>query len=112
MEWYDILALALTVLILIAVIIIAYKANYKFRDKSLGINKGMNEEQVLDIMEEDPVAVEQIKNGIYEWVYEFKKWVGWATKTMKIEIIFDKDGLVTSVERSNSYDGPGSKKEN
>ncbi len=84
--------------------IIVNKSDQQFRDKSLKITKGMDEKQVMEIMEEDPLSIEELKDGAYEWIYEKKQWKGWGMKILKVEVVFDEFGHATSVERSASYE--------
>ena len=109
--WLTIIFLVIGIILLTLVIIFVIQANKKFRDKSVDIKEGMSEEQVLEIMEKDPLDIQELKNGTYMWIYERKQYVGWANKTLIIHIIFNVDKTVKMVEYDKTYDGPGSKKE-
>lgn len=97
---WEIIFVIIAFIILIVTVIIVNKSDQKFRDKSLKITKGMDEKQVMEIMEEDPLSIEELKDGAYEWIYEKKQWKGWGMMTIKIEVIFDDSKHVISVERS------------
>ena len=106
-----IIFLIIAVVLLIGTIILTTLANKKFHDRSQDVEKGMNEDKVIEIMEKEPLSIERLKNGKYAWIYEIKQWVGWAMMTVTIQIMFDETKLVTSVERSKSYERENPKKE-
>ena len=102
--FWDIFFIVLASIILLGMIIISYSSWVKYRDKSVDIKEGMNEEKVLEIMGSDPISIEQLKNNNYEWVYERREWKGWGTEVLKIEIIFSSSNVVTSIVRNRTYE--------
>ena len=109
---WTIIGLSIGGVLLVLVILLVYFSWKKFHDRSVDIKEGMNEQQVLEVMEKDPIEILPLKKGLYEWVYERKEYKGWAMMIIKIEIIFDaKTKLVKSIEKNVSYDRQGIKKE-
>ena len=106
---WEIIFVILAALLFIFMLVIANKAGHQFRDKSLDVKEGMSEDEVIDIMEKDPLSIEQLKNGNYAYVYEKKEWKGWGMMIMKIEIIFSVEGKVITVERFKTYDSKNNK---
>ena len=107
-----------TIFVIIAIILflvvyfLVFKSEEKFHDKSKHVTIGMSEEQVMEIMEDDPISIEQLKNGAYEWIYERRQWQGWGMMIVTIEILFNENKEVTSVVRTKGYDKSYKDKEN
>ncbi len=108
---WDIIIVVVAAILLIGLIILVSKANYQFRDKSLEVKEGMNEEQVLEIMGKDPISTDTLKGGKYKWTFERKDYKGWGYKITTSDVYFDENGKVTLVERNVTYDRPGMKKQ-
>ena len=107
---WDIIFLIIAIILFIIMCVIVFKTGRQFRDRSLEIKQGMSEDQVMEVMEKDPVSIEQLKSGLYEWIYERRDWKGWGMRILKIEVIFNPDHQVVTVERSVSYEKTDVKK--
>ena len=107
---WNIIFIVLAIFVLVGVIILVINSGIRFHDKSEDIKMGMSEDEVMEIMEKDPVSIEYLKNGAYEWIYEKTSWGGWGMNTTRIEVIFDENGYVTSVLRTKTCDQSDSQK--
>ena len=101
---WEIISAFIALLLLLGVVIFATKADRRFRDKSLSVRKGMSEFEVVDAMEKDPLSIETLPNGAYAYIYERRQWKGWGMMVERIEIVFDKDKRVASINRSKSLE--------
>lgn len=111
MKVWDIISIIVAAVLLIAAIIIMYLANKQFRDKSIDIKEGMDEGQVIKIMEKDPLSIDRLKDGKYIWTFEKKDYKAWGMRIITIYVHFNSQGKVTQVERNISHDRPGMKKD-
>ena len=100
----DIIAIVIASAIFVLMVIVIFKANVKFEDKSMKIKKGVLESEVREIMEDDPFEIEYLKDGNYEWIYQKKQWKGWGMMIIRIEIIFDIANRVIDINRSKNLE--------
>lgn len=83
---------------------IVFKADKQFHDRILDIKMGMSEDEVREIMDKDPVSIEYLNDGAYEWIFERKYYKGWGMVTVTTEITFNSEGKVISKKNSESID--------
>lgn len=107
----DIIILVTALFLFIIMVIIIRKSDKQFRDKSLDLKEGMNEADVMETMEKDPISIDTLKDDIYVWTFERKDWKGWGTQIITAKVYFDITKRVTKIERSVSYDRPGMRKQ-
>ena len=110
MDIWLIILLIISVIIFIIVFFVVFKSWQKFHDKSEDVSIGMNEEEVLEIMEHEPLSIERLKEGSYQWTYQKKEWKGWGMMIMDIGIIFDSTKVVISITRNKHYERANLKK--
>ena len=101
---WTIIFVVLATLILVGVTLVIVKSDKKFHDKSLDVKEGMDEGQVREIMEDDPLSTDYLQNGEYAWTYERKYYKGWGMVTVRTEIIFNVEGKVKTIHRSETLD--------
>ena len=101
---WTIIFTVLAIIIFIAVTIVIVKSSRQFHDKSLDIKEGVGEDEVREIMEDDPISTNYLQNGDYSWIYERKYYKGWGMVTVKTEIIFNVEGKVKTIHRSETLD--------
>ncbi len=100
----EIIFVCISAVILVLVVIIVLKARKQFRDKSVDITPGMDEGQVREIMEKDPLSINPLKDDCYDWIYERRQWKGWGTMVLTIEVVFDPTKHVREINYSTSYE--------
>lgn len=108
---WDIIILATALILFILMVIFIRQADKQFHDKSLDLKEGMNEADVMEIMEKDPVSIDTLKDDIYVWTFTRKDWKGWGTQIITANVYFDSSKTVTRIERTLTYDRPGMKKQ-
>ena len=101
---WDFVLIGIAVLWFGGTIFYVYRCNQQFRDRSRDIKKGMSEMDVMEVMCQDPISIEPLKDEAYAWVYERKKWKGWAMEIERIEIIFYVGKKVSSIHREKTYE--------
>ena len=107
---WDIVILVVALILFILMVIFVRQADKQFRDKSLDLKEGMNEADVMEIMEKDPISIDILKDDAYVWTFVRKDWKGWGTQIITAKVYFDASKKVTNIERNVSYDRPGMKK--
>ena len=108
---WDIIIIAVAILMFVIMVIIVKKADNQFHDKSLDLIEGMDEMSVMETMEKDPVSIDMLKDDQYMWTFERKDWKGWGTQIITTRVYFNSSKTVIKIERTISYDRSGIKKQ-